>query len=124
MNQTALLALALTACTQAPTTEPRPYYALDGDTIATASGPHIRLARIDAPEMPDHCRPGRRCVQGDPWLAQQMLQTLLDDAGDTPLICNTIQIDIYHRRIADCTLAGQNLSDLMFASGTVGVYQR
>ena len=40
----------------------RAAYVIDGDTIACATGPRIRLASIDAPELPGHCRTGRRCV--------------------------------------------------------------
>lgn len=36
----------------------------DGDTIRCGDE-RIRLLAIDAPELPGHCRPGRRCAPGD-----------------------------------------------------------
>lgn len=36
----------------------------DGDTIRCGAE-RIRLLAIDAPELPGHCRPGRRCAPGD-----------------------------------------------------------
>ena len=46
--------------------------ATDGDTIR-CSGERIRLLGIDAPELPDHCRRGRRCAPGDPWASTRSL---------------------------------------------------
>lgn len=114
-----LLLAALTACTQR--FEPRPYHALDGDTISVGAGPHIRLARIDAPELPGHCRPGRHCVPGDPYTARALLQALLrEDIHCTPGIS-----DFYGRRLAECYLRdGRNISDLMLQSGLVEEYRR
>lgn len=97
--------------------------AIDGDTFLR-SHDHMRyrLARIDAPEMPDHCRPGRHCVPGDPYLAQRSLQWLLDQG--TPR-CRTIDVDIYHRKIVDCTIDRMgNISDLMLAMGQAQEYHR
>lgn len=101
--------------------ETHPYYAIDGDTIAVGVGPHIRLARIDAPELPGHCRPGRRCVQGDPYAAKAELARLLL-TGD--MHCADVTIDVYQRRIAECSINNLNLSDAMLASGLVGLYHR
>ena len=39
--------------------------AIDGDTLRCGRE-RIRLLGIAAPEMPGHCRRGRRCVEGDP----------------------------------------------------------
>lgn len=44
----------------------------DGDTIR-CGGERIRLAGIDAPEMPGHCRQGRDCALGDPYVSTQSL---------------------------------------------------
>ncbi|MBB4857212.1 endonuclease YncB(thermonuclease family) [Novosphingobium chloroacetimidivorans] len=44
----------------------------DGDTIRCGDE-RIRLLGIDAPEMPGHCRPGRDCVQGDPYASTSNL---------------------------------------------------
>ena len=48
----------------APPTEadnPRMSYVIDGDTIHCGYT-RVRLAGIDAPEMPGHCQPGRACT--------------------------------------------------------------
>jgi micrococcal nuclease len=44
----------------------------DGDTIRCETE-RIRLLGIDAPEMPGHCRPGRDCVEGDPYASASNL---------------------------------------------------
>ncbi|RYG57628.1 MAG: thermonuclease family protein [Alphaproteobacteria bacterium] len=44
----------------------------DGDTIRCGNE-RIRLLGIDAPEMPGHCRPGRDCVEGDPYASASNL---------------------------------------------------
>ncbi len=45
--------------------------AIDGDTLRCAAGPRVRLAGIDAPEIPGHCRRGRKCTPGDPAASTQ-----------------------------------------------------
>lgn len=45
---------------------------VDGDTIRCGSE-RIRLLGIDAPELPGHCRPGRRCAPGDPFASTASL---------------------------------------------------
>lgn len=122
------LALLLAGCAQA---EPRPYYALDGDTISVGTGPHIRLLYIDAPELPGHCRPSRQCVAGDPYAARMVLQHLLQ-RGD--MICRDKGRDVYLRRLADCYIIPNraedgnyrniNLSQAMLDSGLVSLYKR
>lgn len=68
---------------------------IDGDTI-WCGDEHIRLLGIDAPELPGHCRPGRNCVDGDPYASTSNLaagimgQLTIDRVGE----------DHYH-----CTLA-------------------
>lgn len=47
-------------------------YAVDGDTLRCGAE-RIRLIGIDSPELPGHCRPGRHCVEGDPYAAKAAL---------------------------------------------------
>ncbi len=47
--------------------------ATDGDTIRCGNE-RIRLLGIDAPELPGHCREGRRCAPGDPYAATTSLR--------------------------------------------------
>lgn len=52
--------------------------ALDGDTIRCANlFRSVRLAGIDAPELPGHCRRGRVCTPGDPFASKRSLAGLL-----------------------------------------------
>jgi micrococcal nuclease len=119
-----LLAAALTLAACSREEVPCPCYAIDGDTFVTAAGEHIRLAVIDAPEMPGHCRPGRHCVQGDPYAAQAALQHLLNSSPW--LFCEWQKKDRYGRTIAECydtRNTGNSYSQLMLGSGTVGLYE-
>lgn len=84
--------------------------AIDGDTIACANRPaHVRLARIDAPEMPGHCRPGRHCAPGDPVAARDALAALLarGDPWCTPVSASPrggSPFDRYGRVVARCSV--------------------
>lgn len=49
---------------------------VDGDTLK-CGGERIRLVGIDAPELPGHCRPGRRCVPGDPYASSADLAAMM-----------------------------------------------
>lgn len=51
--------------------------AVDGDTLRCGCE-RIRLLGIDAPEMPGHCQPGRRCVPGDPFASRASLARALE----------------------------------------------
>ncbi len=52
--------------------------AIDGDTIrCRGTVVSIRLAGIDAPELPGHCRRGRVCTAGDGPAAKRALAQLL-----------------------------------------------
>ena len=121
-----LAALLLAACSNGPQLNNCPCRALDGDTFVNRTGRHIRLARIDAPELPGHCRRGRICVNGDPWIAKDALQTMLD-AG--VVSCTPQDTDVYGRTIADCRVTNRlgntlNISDILLESGLVGLYRR
>ena len=74
----------------------------------------MRLQGIDAPEMPGACRPGRTCVDGDPYAARDYLRSLT--AGKR-LQCTQEDTDNYGRPIVNCTADGVNLSCAMIAAG-------
>lgn len=51
--------------------------AIDGDTLRCrmeGQQVSVRLLAIDAPELPGHCRKGRKCAPGDPYLAKRTLE--------------------------------------------------
>lgn len=87
-------------------------HVVDGDTLR-CGGKRIRLAHIDAPEMPGHCRPGRRCTPGDPYAAQAYLEQLTRGA----VICRAIDTDAYGRIVAFCVSGGQDIACAMVRSG-------
>lgn len=79
---------------------------VDGDTLRC--GPvRVRLAHIDAPELPGHCNPGRRCTEGDPFASTTNLQRLLRVG---PVQCRAIDRDRYGRIVAFCSVRGGDLS--------------
>lgn len=87
----------------------------DGDNLRCANVPgSMRLQGIDAPEMPGACRPGRSCVDGDPFAARDYLRGLT--AGRT-LQCIQEDTDDYNRRIVNCTAGTVNISCAMIQSG-------
>ncbi len=81
--------------------------AIDGDTLRCAAGPRVRLAGIDAPEIPGHCRRGRKCTPGDPAASTQSLAFAIRRAA---VICRPTAIDRYRRLIARCKIMGIDLS--------------
>ena len=85
---------------------------VDGDTMR-CDGVRIRLAHIDAPEMPGHCRPGRRCTPGDPDAAKSRLEAMTRGS----VICRSIDTDAYGRTVALCSSRGTDLSCAMVRSG-------
>jgi len=87
-------------------------YILDGDTLE-CDGERVRLVGIDAPEMPGHCRPGRKCVQGDPVAAKEYLE--LVTAGLVE--CVSEGRDHYDRTLGRCSAGGVDLSCAMIKEG-------
>jgi endonuclease YncB( thermonuclease family) len=78
----------------------------DGDTIRC--GPlRVRLASIDAPEMPGHCRRGRVCTGGDPFASKANLERII---ASGPTLCRQTDTDHYGRIVALCAAGGQDLS--------------
>lgn len=78
----------------------------DGDTVR-CGGRRVRLAAIDAPELPGHCRTGRRCVAGDPYASSANLSRLI---GGHSLTCRQTDIDRYGRTVAYCAAGQHDLS--------------
>ena len=89
----------------------RPYI-IDGDTL-TCAGTRIRLANIDAPEMPGHCQKWKRCTPGDPIASKNYLRSI---SGGS-VTCTPIETDRYGRTVALCKAGGKDLSCAMVAAG-------
>lgn len=83
-------------------------YIIDGDTF-DCGGTRVRLAGIDAPEMPGHCRQGRTCTPGNPHAAK----TALSELTRTTVNCEQTDTDHYGRVIARCKASGKDLSCAM-----------
>ncbi len=81
---------------------------IDGDTLNCA-GERIRLNGIDAPEMPGHCRRGRRCVAGDPIASRDNLARLISRG---PLQIDRLKQDRYGRTVAQVWVDGLDVSCL------------
>ena len=86
---------------------------VDGDTLRCA-GERVRLLGIDAPEMPGHCRQGRRCVPGDAAASRAHLIRLTKGKR---VVCEWDRRDRYGRPVARCVASGTDLSCAMLASG-------
>jgi len=81
--------------------------AVDGDTLRCGQVGSVRLLSIDAPELPGHCRRGRRCTPGDPFASTRSLVQLLQRR---PVICKATARDDYGRVLAWCSAGGVDLS--------------
>ena len=100
---------------------------IDGDTLQCSHGPRVRIARIDAPEMPGHCRAGRNCAPGDPFEARLALVDLIGgaDINCTPVSAKPSGGSAYdrnHRIVARCSVNGTDLGDFMLAGGLAIVW--
>lgn len=97
--------------------------AIDGDTFV-AAGVHYRLLAMDAPELPGHCRPGRKCVEGDPYKAKWMLQLMLEDPAG--VICYGQSHDVYGRQLVRCfaETGHQDFAETLIAGGWAQPYRR
>lgn len=96
--------------------------AIDGDTFWQGNDPvsYRRLARIDAPEMPGHCRTGRHCVSGDPYASKRALQYFLNGGA----WCKVVGRDVYRRKLAECYVGTASLNDQMIGLGFAEEYRR
>lgn len=92
-----LIAAVLLACT---------LQVIDGDTLRCGRE-RIRLIGIDAPELPGHCRRGRRCVAGDPYASRDWLQRVVA-RGEARI--ERVGVDRYGRTLALVSVAGADLA--------------
>lgn len=89
--------------------------AVDGDTLRCGGGVGlVRLLAIDAPELPGHCRTGRRCVEGDGRASKRALAALI---AQRQVTCSPEGRDHYGRVLARCSAGGADLSCTMVSSG-------
>lgn len=79
---------------------------VDGDTLRCGDQ-RVRLAGIDAPELPGHCRQGRICTPGDPHASTENLRRLV---GSGTVKCRQEGTDQYGRIVARCSVGGQDMS--------------
>lgn len=89
----------------------------DGDSLR-CDGRRIRLASIDAPEMPGHCRRGRACTPGDPHASKTNLEQLTRSAN---VRCRQTDVDHYQRIVAFCEAGGVDLSCAQVGGGFAAV---
>ena len=80
--------------------------ATDGDTIRCGQE-RIRLLGIDAPELPGHCRKGRKCAPGDPVRSKKLLAQAMRSG---PLTIRRFGKDHYGRTLATMRAGKTDLS--------------
>jgi micrococcal nuclease len=94
--------------------------AIDGDTLV-CDGELIRLNGIDAPELPGHCRPGRRCVVGDPFAAKADLERNIRGGV---IAITRLGKDRYGRTIGQVSVDGLDLSCMQIGAGGTEYVER
>lgn len=87
--------------------------AIDGDTLRCGRE-RIRLLGIDAPELPGHCRRGRKCVDGDPVASRAALAAAI---ARGPATIERRGRDRYGRTLARVRVNGADLSAHMVRTG-------
>jgi Micrococcal nuclease (thermonuclease) homologs len=96
------LVSALLACT-----------AVDGDTLRCGAE-RVRLIGIDAPELPGHCDPRRRCVSGNARASKAALPRLV---GGRWVRLDRRGQDRYGRTLAFAFVGNRNLSCVQLRGG-------
>jgi endonuclease YncB( thermonuclease family) len=87
----------------------------DGDTLSCRNlSARVRLIGIDAPELPGHCNPGRRCTPGNGAASKRVLIGLVRSG---PVIVKPQGYDRYDRILARVSVNGVDLSCAMVAKG-------
>lgn len=88
-------------------------YVIDGDTIVCGRE-HVRLAVIDAPELPGHCRVGRTCVESNGYASKAALAKLLALGRVSIRRCG---FDRYGRTLAHVFVRGHDVGAAMVEGG-------
>jgi endonuclease YncB( thermonuclease family) len=92
---------------------------IDGDTLEIR-GERIRILDIDAPESRQTCQDG----SGADWRCGQKAGLALADwIGQRTVTCVTDKLDKYHRHLAHCTVAFQDMGQWMAAQGWAVPYR-
>jgi micrococcal nuclease len=92
---------------------------IDGDSFVL-NGERVRLNGVDTAEAPGHCRPGRKCVEGDWELARFNLAYALR-FGELDI--ERVKTDRYGRTVAQVRAGTLDVSCYMLRSGNA-VYKR
>jgi endonuclease YncB( thermonuclease family) len=89
----------------------------DGDTL-TLEGEKIRLLDIDAPELRQTCRLGRRSYA----CGESSRDALIALIGRNPVRCEASRRDRYRRLLGECTAGGRNLNVAQVEQGWAVAY--
>lgn len=121
MPPLALIALALTllAAPAGAATIAGRASVIDGDTIEI-HGERIRILDIDAPESRQLCT----AADGTEYrCGQQAALALADWIGAQPVTCESDKLDRYQRRLAHCSVAGQDVATWLAEKGLAVPYR-
>ena len=88
----------------------------DGDTCTTTEGEKIRLACIDTPEL--------RGSRADPIPAKEARDFLNDLVAGRRVSIRRITTDRYGRTVAELSVDGVNVQQLMVVNGLASIYER
>jgi micrococcal nuclease len=90
--------------------------AVDGDTIRScrAGSPNMRLAGVDAPEMPGHCHKPRVCEPGDGAASKAALQAFISSGR---FRYRVIKQDRYGRDVVQAFVGKVNVSRWLIDHG-------
>jgi len=92
---------------------------VDGDTIKFG-GKRIRLFGIDAPELRQTCRVGKRVRQ----CGRISREALIGFSAGSAIKCERMDIDRYGREVARCFVGDLDLSAAMVRAGLAVAYRR
>lgn len=93
---------------------------IDGDTIEI-HGQRFRLSGIDDPETEQLCKD----AEGKAYhCGQAAANALADFIGRHTLSCANVDIDRYHRIVAECSVGGADVGLYMVGSGLAVAYRK